>query len=181
MDALLDAVENETLGSEQDAIEFFEKKYKEITSVRKKLNKRRPRVIEQPERMETFLEESEPLESQFRGKWYLNEKDAKRFFKEVDDKIGRYPEGWRHYETFVTFKAMHKDATMDDYVQEMNRQVEYEEFLTILKTATVEEANSPLYKHKMSRVARKKNWKVEDYITTEAFYEQAKHMYEGAT
>merc|ERR1711957_549171 len=140
MDALLDAVENETLGNEEDAVAFFEKKYKEITSVRKKLNKRRPRVIEQPDRMETFLEESEPIESQFHGKWYLNEKDAKRFFKEVDDKIGRYPEGWRHMEAFVTFKAMHKDATMDEYVEEMNRQVEYEEFLSILKTATVEES-----------------------------------------
>jgi hypothetical protein len=32
---------------------------------------------------------------------------------------------------------------------EMNRQVEYEEFLSILKTATVEEGNSPLFKHKM--------------------------------
>ena len=64
---------------------------------------------------------------------------------------------------------------------EMNRQVEYEEFLSILKTATVEEGNSPLFKHKMQKVHREKGLKVEDYVTTQAFYDQAKSMYEGAT
>jgi hypothetical protein len=80
MDELLDAVENETLGSEEDAIAFFEKKYKEITSVRKKLNKKRPRFMGVRDPIETFLEDNmDPIESQFHGKWYLNERDAKRF------------------------------------------------------------------------------------------------------
>lgn len=81
----------------------------------------------------------------------------------------------------MNYKAFNKDATMDDYVTEMNRQVEYEEFLSILRTATVEEGNSPLFQHKMRPNDRKRDKKVEDYITTQAFYDQAKSMYEGAT
>ena len=60
-----------------------------------------------------------------------------------------YPNGWRHFETFVRYKAINKDSTIEEYMAEINRQVEYEEFLSILKTATVEEGNSPLFKHKM--------------------------------
>ena len=72
MDALLDQVESETLGSEEDAIAFFEKKYKEITEARRKLNKKRPRKIDNRSVHEHFLDDSaETIESEFKGKWFL--------------------------------------------------------------------------------------------------------------
>lgn len=97
---------------------------------------------------EHFLDNStETIESEFKGKWFLKEDEAKKFFKQIDDSIGRYPHGWRHMENYVNYKAINKEATMEEYTAEMNRQVEFEEFLSILRTATVEEANSPMFRH----------------------------------
>lgn len=51
--------------------------------------------------------------------------------------------GWRHYETLMNYKTVHPEATMEDYVAEMNRQIEFEEFLALLKQSVLEEMRTP--------------------------------------
>lgn len=71
-------------------------------------------------------------------------------------------------ENFVNYKAVNKQATMEEYTEEMNRQVEFDEFLSILRTATVEEANSPMFRHQ-NQSKFDKDASAEDYIMTEMF------------
>lgn len=39
----------------------------------------------------------------------------------MQDNIGRYPVGFRHYESFANYKLVHQDADVQDYIHEMNR------------------------------------------------------------
>lgn len=56
------------------AIKFFEQKYEEIKSVRRRMNKKRPRKIEDRTQEEMYLDEYyNKIRSEFSGGLYLTE------------------------------------------------------------------------------------------------------------
>jgi len=57
MENLLDEVEKTSFMNAEDALVFFEAKYKEIKAIRKRLNKVRPRKIDNKDVFEEFLDE----------------------------------------------------------------------------------------------------------------------------
>jgi hypothetical protein len=69
------------------------------------------------------------------GAFILDEKNSRQFYKDIEMNIGRYPHGFRHYESFVNYKYVNPDATIHDYMNEMNRQVEFDEFLSIMRAS----------------------------------------------
>jgi len=44
----------------------------------------------------------------------------------------RYPPGWRQYENFNNYSYVKRDATIEEYMSEMNRQVRFDEFISIM-------------------------------------------------
>lgn len=57
--------------------------------------------------------------------------------------VGRYPHGFRQYENYVNYRFLNPDATIDDYMSEMNRQVEFEEFLAIMRASNAQDMEDP--------------------------------------
>jgi hypothetical protein len=47
--------------------------------------------------------------------------------------LGRYVLGWRQYENYQFYQKMHPKADISDYMNEMNRQVTFDEYLQIVK------------------------------------------------
>lgn len=43
----------------------------------------------------------------------------------------RYPQGFRHFENYANYSYVHKEATIEDYMKEMNRPCDFTEFLSI--------------------------------------------------
>lgn len=41
----------------------------------------------------------------------------------MDDMVGRYIPGWRHYENYESYVLKYNNATIQDYVDDINRQV----------------------------------------------------------
>ena len=44
----------------------------------------------------------------------------------------RYPPNYRHYENYNSYSFVHRDATVQDYMEIMNKQVEFADFLAIM-------------------------------------------------
>ena len=65
--------------------------------------------------------------------------------------IGRYPYGFRHYESYHDYLSKYPDATMKDYNDDVNSVISFEEFLTIRQAVLLyEHQYNPLL---LSRVA----------------------------
>ena len=63
--------------------------------------------------------------------------------EKVEAGIGRYLPGWRHYENFNNYNLMYPGSTIEEYRSEMYRQVELAEYISITRSATLEEINQP--------------------------------------
>ena len=60
--------------------------------------------------------------------------------------IGKYPPGFRHFENFVNYRVVFPDASIEDYMKEMNREVTYQEFLAIMKSSILEDSKQYRFK-----------------------------------
>lgn len=72
-------------------------------------------------------------------------------------RIGRYPHGFRHFENYANYSQVKKNATIQEYMEEMNRQCEFNEFVAIRRQHTIEESRDPTFLHEM----RHELWKDE--------------------
>ena len=64
--------------------------------------------------------------------------------------IGRYPIGYRHLESYENYRIDNPEATMQDYAEEMNSEIHFDEFLNIMRAAAIEESQSPEFLHRHS-------------------------------
>jgi hypothetical protein len=115
---------------EEDAIKFFEEYYEKIKAKRVKLNRYRPRKPETRDKYDVLLDNADP-ESLMGEEWILDEENARKYFKNLDENTTRYPHGFRHYENFASYKLVQPDTEIQDYITEMNSQCEFEAFLSI--------------------------------------------------
>ncbi len=110
----------------------------------------------------------------------MDAKNTKLYFQELTNKIGRYPQGFRHYESYANYKFIEKDATIQDYMQEMNRQCEFDEFLRIVREAAIEEMETPKFQHKVKdNYERSDGIKPIDLIESQMFEAEARAIYEA--
>jgi hypothetical protein len=61
------------------------------------------------------------VESQYENEWVLDKASLDAYFKQMEDGIGRFPNGFRHYESFSNYKLVNQDAEIQDYISEVNR------------------------------------------------------------
>lgn len=74
--------------------------------------------------------------------------DRKNMFDEWErqqNAIGKYPPGFRHYENFVNYRQVNADATIEDYMHDMNREATYAEFLAIMRSSILEDSKQYKY------------------------------------
>lgn len=60
--------------------------------------------------------------------------------------IGRYPQGFRHYENYVNYRTVFPDATIEEYMKDMNRECTYAEFLNIMKAFITQRTRENRYR-----------------------------------
>lgn len=114
LEALLDQVEKETFATEEEALAFLEEKHKQISQVRIKANKKqklkqkaKPDNIDQ---YEEYFGNKVEVQSQYENEWVLDKESMDAYFKQMEDGIGKYPNGFRHYESFANYKLVNPDA-----------------------------------------------------------------------
>ena len=67
------------------------------------------------------------------------------------EKIGRYPHGFRHLENYANYSQVKRGTTIQDYMEEMNRPAEFHEFLAIQRQHMIEESHTPEFEHQFRR------------------------------
>jgi len=126
MEELLEKVENSVFATEEDAIKYFEEYYEKIKAKRLKLNRFRVRKPDTRDKYDKIFDEDKEIRSKVGDEWVLDTDTAKRFYKDLDNNLCRYPHGFRHYESFANYKLSQPHLVIQDYITEMNSQVEFE-------------------------------------------------------
>jgi len=73
----------------------------------------------------------------------FDKENKQKIHESYVQKAQRYPRSLRHYENYANYSYVHKDASIEDYMKEMNRQVEFPEFMVIMTEHIKEELTSP--------------------------------------
>lgn len=79
--------------------------------------------------------------------FYVDQSEYDELNDRRNDKIGRYPHGFRHYENFNAYKYVNKDSGIQDYIEEMNKPCEFEEFSLIIKAGMHDEKKTASFAH----------------------------------
>lgn len=113
----------------------------------------KPLKKEKDEREETdpywaMLKEDKVITSRFQDEFDMEKDDAHAYMDKVEQNIARYPVGFRHYENFDNYRTVYPDATIQDYFEVMNKQVEFDEYKEIMKAAFLEECKNPYFNWK---------------------------------
>jgi hypothetical protein len=74
---------------------------------------------------ESMTSEPHPVNSLYDEAFFLDEKSVKQFFTDIEHSIGRYPNGFRHYENYANYSIVNPNSEISEYISEMNRQVEF--------------------------------------------------------
>lgn len=102
-----------------------------------------------------ILDQNDPIKTEVQSlyddDWFPVFEEADKMYKKQAESIGRYPHGWRHYETYMNYRTVHKDATMEEYAAAMNKHCEFDEYLEIIRAAVMEEGNDPANRIEMAR------------------------------
>lgn len=133
IDTILDQIDDETFQkmieeaekldfkTEEDAKAYFDERLKDW-SKRVKLSKRKV-VVDKREQEDPYyamLKREDPIESRYEDHFDLEPEAIHRYLDEIDRNIGRYPEGFRHYENYENYRSVYPDATIQDYHNESN-------------------------------------------------------------
>lgn len=69
--------------------------------------------------------------------------DQRRMAAEADKNVGRYPRGYRQFESYENYKMFNPGATMQEYHELMNKQIEFDEYFALMKTVFLYYADTP--------------------------------------
>lgn len=81
-------------------------------------------------------------------KYALTKTELYREWEKQLQSMGRYPHGFRHYENYVNYRTVFPDATIEDYMKDMNRECTYAEFLNIMKAFITQRTRENRYRLK---------------------------------
>lgn len=126
--ALVEEAEKREFETEEEAKAFFDSQLKEYS--RLKLKKRKVKVDEREatDPYYAMLKTEKPIESRYLNQWDLSDEDYHRYMDEVERNIGRYPEGYRHYENYENYKVANPEASIQDYHNESKLTINYNEW-----------------------------------------------------
>lgn len=89
----------------------------------------------------------QPYDSLVDNEFYIAKKELKKFHEAKNNKIGRYPINYRHFENFANYSQVKKDATIQEYMEVMNKPCEFHEYLNIRSSRLVEDTQTPEFMH----------------------------------
>lgn len=156
LEDFLNKVEQQIFYTEEEAEKWIDANYHKFITKRVQMFRHRGRNWrnDRTDLEKQFFSRTQ-IESKYDGDLVLSETQKRQFLEQVDDTIGRYPHGWRHYESFVNYKVVNPDAVIDDYIQEMNSQVTFDNFLAIMRQSAIEKIeHDPAEKNKMAQEVR---------------------------
>jgi len=84
---------------------------------RKKVKKRKVAVDEREEKDPYYamMKTEKEIVSRFENHFDIDDEDHHAYYDKIEQSIGRYPVGFRHYENYENYKTIKPEATISDY------------------------------------------------------------------
>lgn len=104
LEDFLNKIEQQIFFTEEEAEKWIDEHYHKFVSKRRKHFKHRGKNIYNTQTdLEKLFYDNTRVESNYDGDIQFSEPLREKMWRQVDDSIGRYPHGWRHYESFVNY------------------------------------------------------------------------------
>ena len=129
---------------EEDMINFFDEQYKRVISSMKyqwyKKKNMKPNIWDpkHEDKGEDYLKDRDferGGKTMALDEWAFDKQNIIRQWERQQENTGKYPEGFRHYENYVNYRQVFQDATVEQYMRDMNREVTFIEMMNIMKSA----------------------------------------------
>lgn len=96
----------------------------------------------------------------------------------LEDHIGRYLPGFRHYENFESYSLKHPQSTIEDYYDDINREATLEEYIQCHKTAIrLTMRIVPHVRYRVLQVTDNRPEKIEMMLESEEYTDKIKEQY----
>lgn len=105
--------------NEDEAKAYFDEKIKDWAKI-SKLSKRKVEVDEREaaDPYYKMMKEDKDISSRYSNIFDLDDEDYHAYYDQVEKSIGRYPEGFRHFENYENYRSVRPDSTLEDYHHE---------------------------------------------------------------
>lgn len=103
LETFIDEVEKRVFMDEEEAEKWMEEQYEKIDNKRQYPTRYPKLKINEDPIDQYFEEDKEPVQSLHEDEWVLTEENYHRWFSRINDRIGRYPSGFRHFESFANY------------------------------------------------------------------------------
>ena len=113
--------EKQDFETEEEAKVYFDEKLKDWSKT--KMRKRKVMVDkrEQEDPYYAMMKRDKPIESRYEDHFDVDDEEYHRYMDEVERNIGRYPEGFRHFENYENYRSVYPDATIQEYHNESKK------------------------------------------------------------
>lgn len=71
--------------------------------------------------IDEFVKEPFVPQTKYINEWFFDQENYDKMHDYEQSKVGRYAQGFRHYENFANYSQVKQDATIEDYWRDMNR------------------------------------------------------------
>lgn len=89
------------------------------------------------------------------GEFFPSRREREKELQRLESNIGRYPVGFRHYENWQNYTSVYPDATLEDYRDDLNSQISFDEYLLLNKKAFLYECKhnpTVIYKYGLNEI-----------------------------
>jgi hypothetical protein len=104
--------------TEEEAKAYFDEQLKDWSRTRIRKRKVTVDKREQEDPYYAMLKTEAPIESRYMDHFDIDDEAVHRYWDEVERSIGRYPDGFRHFENYENYRVVYPDSTIQDYHNE---------------------------------------------------------------
>ena len=115
---LMDEAQKQHFTTEEDAKVYFDDKLKEFSRLKMRKRKVAPDEREAADPYYAMMKEEREIASRFVNHFDLDDEDYHAYLDNDERNIGRYPEGFRHYENYENYKTANPQSSIQDYHEE---------------------------------------------------------------
>lgn len=157
LEGILDNMIKMEFDTEDVMIKFFKNEFKKITKdsdFRWEAKRNNKPNVSNTEKQEIDLKDREfdrGGRSWSLRRYVLTKTELYRQWDMQLQSVGRYPLGFRHYENYVNYRTVFPEATIEDYMKDMNRECTFAEFLNIMKAFITQRTRDNRYRLKFQK------------------------------
>lgn len=178
MEELLDMVCQRDFMTPEEADEFLEERFEALQEIRVRPNKVRKQKGPEPDLYDRVLAEPRTAESKMESHWVVDQENHDLYFDNWEQRIARYPEGFRQYENYANYQIKYPGSSIADYTEHMNSQIEFADFLRLMRQAALEESRTDDWKHDNPIYSDEEEYTMEDIIFGELFEQEVRQQYD---